>query len=139
MFYKNDYAIRLWVKIVCLARIFGNERGGAMEKKNIKNLLQEYRNQLEAVSEAHIEKMILFGSYARGDFRKDSDIDVMILVDLEEIPMKRYEDKVYDITYDFNYKYGTDIMPIVQNMNHFNYWKGAYMFYKNVEEEGVVI
>lgn len=110
-----------------------------MEIKNIKNLLKEYRKHLEAVSGAPIEKMILFGSYARGDFTKDSDIDVMILVDLEEIQIKQYEDKVYDITYDFNYEHEMVIMPIVQSMHHFNYWKKAYMFYKNVDEEGVVI
>ena len=28
--------------------------------------------------------MILYGSYARGDFRPDSDINIMILVDLPD-------------------------------------------------------
>lgn len=110
-----------------------------MGTKSVENLLKEYRKQLEAVSDSHIEKMILYGSYARGDFKKDSDIDVMILVDLDEFQMKPYENKIYDITYDFNSEYGTDIMPVVQNLDHFNYWKRAYLFYKNVEEEGVVI
>ena len=27
-------------------------------------------------------KIILYGSYARGDFRTDSDIDIMILLDI---------------------------------------------------------
>ena len=28
--------------------------------------------------------ILLYGSYARGDFRPDSDIDIMILVDLSD-------------------------------------------------------
>ncbi len=105
--------------------------------KNMEELLRQYRDKLESVSESHIKKIILFGSYARGDFRNDSDIDVMILVDLDEAQMEQYQNKVSDITYDFNWENQTEIMPVVLNVDHFNYWKNAYMFYKNVEEEGV--
>ena len=51
--------------------------------------------------------------------------------------MEQYQNKVSDITYDFNWENQTEIMPVVLNVDHFNYWKNAYMFYKNVEEEGV--
>lgn len=105
--------------------------------KQIKDLLQLYRTELEAISESHIKKVILYGSYVRGDFKRDSDIDIMILVDMKDY--KDCEDKIYDLTYDFNQKYNTDIMPMIQNMEHFNYWKNAYMFYHNINREGVEI
>lgn len=107
--------------------------------KQVMELLKKYREEIESVSDYHIKKVILFGSYARGDFKRDSDIDIMVLVDLDESHMKPYEDLIYDKTYDFNCKYDTDIMPVVQNINHFDYWKEAYMFYKNVDKEGVTI
>ena len=107
--------------------------------KTLERLLQEYRTKLQDVSEEHIKKVILYGSYARGDFKTGSDIDIMILVDLDEKSLKSCEDKIYDLTYDFNSEHDTEIIPVVQNVNHFNYWKKAYMFYKNVEEEGVVL
>lgn len=107
--------------------------------KNIEKLLKDYRKKVEAVSDSHVKKIILYGSYARGDFKLDSDIDVVVLVDLDDLFMKAYEDKIIDITYDFNYEHGTDIMPVIQNIEHFEYWKNAYMFYKNVETEGVEI
>lgn len=105
----------------------------------IRQLLQSYRQQLEAVSNGHIKKVILYGSYARGDNRPDSDIDIMILVDVKDSALSSYENKFLDVTYDFNLEHNTDIMPIVQNMNHFDYWKNAYMFYHNVDTEGVAI
>lgn len=105
--------------------------------KRIESLLQLYRNQLTEELGQHIRKVILYGSYARGDFRKDSDIDILILVDLKDF--KDCEDKVYDLTYDFNMENNTEIMPIVQNIEHFEHWKNAYMFYRNVSMEGVAI
>lgn len=105
--------------------------------KRIEDLLRMYRNQLETISDHHIMKVILYGSYARGDYGKDSDIDILILVDLKDF--KQCEDRIVDLTYDFNMEHGTDIMPIVQNIEHFDYWKNSYMFYRNVSKEGVAI
>lgn len=105
--------------------------------KKIVYLLQLYRKQLEKELGQHIKEVILYGSYARGDFRTDSDIDILILVDLKDF--QECEDKVFDLTYDFNIENDTEIMPIVQNIEHFNKWKNAYMFYRNVNTEGVAI
>jgi predicted nucleotidyltransferase len=117
-----------------------NERAVSMQD-NIRELLRKYREAIENVSDNHILKVVLYGSYARGDFRKDSDIDVMILMDIDETSslIKQYENKICDVTYDFNMEYDTDIMPIVKDKRHFDYWKNAYLFYKNVDKEGVVI
>lgn len=105
--------------------------------RQIEDLLILYRNKLKAIQDSHIKKVILYGSYARGDFSKDSDIDIMILVDLDDI--RNCEDQIISMTYDFNMENGTDIMPVVQNIEHFEHWKNAYMFYCNVNREGVAI
>lgn len=105
----------------------------------VEQLLHLYRKQLESVTDNHIKQMILYGSYARGDYNHNSDIDVMILLDLSDSKLRFYEKKICDVTYDFNMEYNTEIMPVVQNLNHFNYWKKAYMFYHNVDTEGVAI
>lgn len=105
--------------------------------KQVEDLLGMYRNKLETVSQHHIVKVILFGSYARGDFKEDSDIDILILVDLKDF--KECEEKIFDLTYDFNLEHDTEIMPIIQNVEHFDYWKNAYMFYRNISREGVAI
>lgn len=105
--------------------------------EQVESLLRRYRLKLEQLPGNHIKKVILYGSYARGDFRKDSDIDIMILVDMNDF--KEWEARIIDVTYDFNIEHDTEIMPIVQNIEHFNYWKGAYMFYRKINEEGVDI
>ena len=42
--------------------------------------LEEFRNTLRAAYGNAVEKALLFGSRARGDWRTDSDIDVMVIV-----------------------------------------------------------
>jgi predicted nucleotidyltransferase len=32
----------------------------------------------------HLKKIVLFGSYARGEFREDSDYDILVIVDKKE-------------------------------------------------------
>ena len=107
--------------------------------QQLENLLKIYREELEKVTDDRVKKVILYGSYARGDFRPDSDVDVMVLVDADVDNVSPLERKICDITYDFNNEHETDIMPVVQSKDHFDYWKNADMFYHNVEKEGVVI
>ena len=105
----------------------------------LKNILLEYRRVIEAITGKHLQKIVLYGSCVREDNHPDSDIDIMILVDLDADELRKCESKVIDATYDFNYEHDTEVMPIVQNVRHFDYWKDAYMFYWNVEHEGVTI
>ena len=52
---------------------------------SIQNLLNEYTNELIKIYGKYLRAVMLYGSYARGDYRKDSDIDIMILLDLDDM------------------------------------------------------
>ena len=86
-----------------------------------------------------LKSVILYGSYARGDFRPDSDIDIMILTTLTDEEIRRIKTDIYDLAFDFQMEYDTDINVIVKNEEHFNYWLGALPFYDNVQREGIVL
>ena len=49
-----------------------------MDKRQVRKLVEEYAKIV--ISNMVVNKIILYGSYARGDFRKDSDIDVAVVV-----------------------------------------------------------
>ncbi len=51
----------------------------------IENLAMEFKQQLIELYGIRFNKLILFGSYARGDFREDSDVDFMVVLNDEKV------------------------------------------------------
>lgn len=98
--------------------------------------LKYYVDRIKKIYGDHLKAVILYGSYARGDFQSDSDVDIMILVNLTELELKTYRHQLSDMTYDFNEEYDLDIKPIAKSEAYFRKWVSAYPFYKNVNEEG---
>lgn len=100
-------------------------------------LLEQYVEEIKKIYGERLRSVILYGSYARGDFRPDSDIDIMILVDLPDIEIEKCGRQLSWSTYDFNEEHDTDIKPIAKSDTHFKKWLGIYPFYTNVQKEGV--
>ena len=48
-----------------------------MDKEKARKLVEEYAKLV--IQAMNVNKIILYGSYARGDYRKDSDIDVAVI------------------------------------------------------------
>ena len=105
--------------------------------QSMQNILQQYVREVVQLYGSHLKRIILYGSYARGDFRADSDVDIMILLDIPDIEAKTFFDRLIDITFDYNMEHDLDIKPAVKNEKHFQKWVAEYPFYANVNSEGV--
>ena len=81
----------------------------------IQSLLNQYIEALTKIYGTHLKSVILYGSYARGDYTRDSDIDIMILLDLTDIEIKRFRHELSELTYDFNMDNDIDIKPIAKS------------------------
>jgi len=68
------------------------------EKLQTKKITPELIDYIveKIVHEIQPEKIILYGSYARGDFHKDSDLDLFILKD-DNAPSRALERKIDDL------------------------------------------
>ena len=108
-----------------------------MMSYSMKELLDKYIAEIKKIYGTHLQEVILYGSYARGDFKEDSDIDIMILLDITDMEMKQYQHQLSYATFDFNMDNDLDIKPITKNDEHFRKWSEAYPFYENVRKEGV--
>ena len=80
---------------------------------------------------------MLFYTAHMPDYREDSDIDIMILLDLSDIDIKQYRHELAGETFDFNMDHDLDIKPIAKSEKHFLNWVDVYPFYANVKKEGV--
>lgn len=108
---------------------------------NISNIIDEFVKGVNEILGNRVKRIILYGSYARGDYNKSSDIDIMILTDLTDEEIIKYRDEIIDIAYDIEWdnNFDIDISPLVKNIDKFNYWLETLPFYMNVQREGVVL
>lgn len=102
-------------------------------------LLARYREAVAQILGERFDRMILFGSYARGDYKKESDMDIMILADVCSEEISSCADMVYDLTYDFEMQYGMEINPSVQSTGTYEKWRKVYPFFINIEKDGVLV
>ena len=103
----------------------------------ISNIIQDFAKSVRNMLGNSLDSVIVYGSYARGDYSELSDIDVMLLVSLGEEEIKEISDQISDLAFDFMMKYGVDISPVITNIEHFNYWVDNLPYYRNVRDEGV--
>ncbi len=85
-----------------------------MKKKipeTIKTILAEVKKRLKQIYGDKLKDIILYGSYARGDFTEGSDIDIIILLkDMKEPASERR--KYFDAIWELDLKYDTLISTI---------------------------
>ena len=105
----------------------------------MKKILLQYTELLRFIYGNHLNAVILYGSYARGDYDEFSDVDIMILLNLDEMELKRYRHQLSEITFDFNMEHDVDIKPIAKSKELFLKWQESYPYYKNVSREGVTL
>jgi predicted nucleotidyltransferase len=82
--------------------------------------------------------LIIYGSFARGDYKDDSDLDILVLIDKDDvsrIDQKRIKYPLYDIEFDT----GTIISPLVFSKRDWETRHKNTPFYDNVTKEGKVI
>ena len=98
---------------------------------NRRLIAQKFAN---AIKSDYIHKIILYGSVARGNDTKKSDIDILIISDDYE----KIESLVYNESYKIIIEYDENISPHFMTLDHFNEIKN-FSFISNILKEGVTI
>ena len=93
----------------------------------------------QAVYGANVVKINLYGSYARGDYQKDSDIDIVAIVQGDREKLQQGLKSVWDISSDLELEYGTIVSPTVIPFAEYEMYKNDLPYYRNIESEGVEI
>ena len=102
-----------------------------------RKLVSSFVKELEENLSDHILDIRLFGSKVRGDFRRDSDIDIFILVRERTSDI---EDIVAEIEVNHDIEYGLPLSTVLYS--EFEYTKNKELdsfFFENVEKEGVIL
>ncbi|MCR5040926.1 MAG: nucleotidyltransferase domain-containing protein [Clostridia bacterium] len=109
------------------------------EKNTLKLVLDEAARGLRGFFGDKLECIILYGSYARGDYDDESDIDVMALVNMDRDELASYRRQVCDYSCDLDLKYDVVISIKLQDKATFDRWSGSLPFFRNVKRDGVFV
>lgn len=102
-------------------------------KKHIIQLIRQKVSELDNTAE-----VILYGSRARGDNKRDSDWDVMILLNRKNVD-KKVEQTYRHHLLDIELEIGVPISVFVYSKSD---WEGKYSItplYKSIKKEGILI
>lgn len=79
---------------------------------------------------------ILYGSFARGDSDDESDVDVLVLVDLPAPELGRYRADVDHLCGGILFDYGVVLSVLEKDVATYEKYKAALPFYRNIDREG---
>lgn len=86
-----------------------------------------------------LDKVILYGSFARGDNDTESDIDIMVLADIPLADRNTERKKIRDILGYIELDYDVVLSLNVTDCTTFNKYIEDLPFYINVSKEGVIL
>ncbi len=81
-------------------------------------------------------EVYLFGSQARGNAKKLSDWDILILLNISDISFD-FETKFMDEFYELELKTGEIFSPLIYSKNEWNSNYSITPFYENIQKEGI--
>lgn len=106
-----------------------------MDREAVLKLLEELKAEMEEKLGDRLVKLILFGSYSRGDYSASSDVDLVILVDGELSREER--DAIDDLIAERSLRHDVVISAIVYPSKTFQEYSTPFLL--SVKEDGIAI
>lgn len=80
--------------------------------------------------------IILYGSYARGDYSENSDIDIVAVVHGERVELQNKLKEVWDSSAEVGLEHDIVVSPTVIPYDEYMKYKSTLPYYRNIAEEG---
>ena len=84
-----------------------------------------------------VERVVLYGSTARGSASAESDVDIALL--LRAAPTREMNERMLELTVDLELACGKVLSVVKIDYPRYMEWQYVLPFYRNIEREGVVL
>ncbi|MCC8130252.1 MAG: nucleotidyltransferase domain-containing protein [Oscillospiraceae bacterium] len=108
-------------------------------RQDLDIILDEVAKSYRKTYGDNITKILLYGSYARGDYHEYSDIDIVAIVKGDRADLQHDLRKVWDVSHDLGLEYEVIVSPTVIPYDEYEEWKEDLPYYRNIENEGIVV
>ena len=97
-------------------------------------LIADFKAAVTGLYGDRLAKVILYGSYARGDAHEESDVDFLVVLKDENISVYREIDRMNDAVFDISLKFNKMISFVPGTISKLN--QSRMPLYNSVREEG---
>ena len=106
----------------------------ANEKEGLAALVRELR----AHYGSDLQRVVLFGSKARGDFDKESDLDLLVVVRMGNGAYRQYWSEIVDIAWRVELAYGIVTSLVIKDVADYDAMREHQLLLaRNIEQDGV--
>jgi predicted nucleotidyltransferase len=100
-------------------------------------IIREFKEALQTLYGDRLRDVILYGSYARGDYTHESDIDLMVVLNDEQVDTYAEIRSIAELEAIFLLQYGLVISPLP--VSHTSYLTSFGPVYQEARKEGVLV
>ena len=100
-------------------------------------ILTEVLERSRAIFGSSLVNGYLYGSYARGDYDEESDVDILLTVDQSDENIRAQNMSLAKIDSDLSLDHNVTVSVTVKPLEQFNRYAEISPFYKNVINEGI--
>ena len=111
----------------------------AARRKNplLINAIKDMCKDISTVYGSSLDRIVLYGSYARGEEDIDSDVDIAVIINSPDTEKKH--DLMTDIVVDYELKQGVTLSVILVDLDQYKKWEKDSPFYRNISKEGITL
>ena len=100
-------------------------------------ILDEAMERVKGVFGEALINGYLYGSYARGDQDEESDVDILLTVDLTDEEIRKQSKAIVKLDSDLSLEHDITVCVTVKPYEQFIRFAEVSSFYKNVIDEGI--
>lgn len=108
-------------------------------KEKIEKCSQEAAMLAKIAMADDLDKVILYGSCARGDYTEDSDVDIALFTKCDRLEAKKYTEKLADAATILMTHYNQIVNYVCVPSTEFYEKREWYPYFKNIDTEGMVL
>ena len=109
---------------------------GGLGMENLQEVFEKMIPGFRTIFGNVLERIILYGSVARGTQTVESDVDIAVIVRKYTEDM---HDKMIDLTVDLELEYNKVLSVLLIDYDNFREWDDVLPFYKNMKKDGIML
>lgn len=108
-------------------------------KSELQIVLKKVERAAKQLYGEKLDKIILYGSYARGDHTEESDIDIMVILNCEAGEIKKLRSVTAEMSSDISLEQEVFLSILLRDKKHYENNLDCLPLYRNIAEEGVAV